>query len=192
MALFHRAFIRAGIKLKYSEGFNPHPYLSVALPLPVGCASLCELMDAGIVDDIVPDIIDMKLPEGIIVNNAYYPVRKFNNITWVEINCNLHYEKHINNDIIEKLKHSFSKDSIKIQKRTKRSIKELDIAPFVRDMEFYADKSKSIVTMKAKISAQEPTLNVDDLLKVFDNDLLPVQTDMKRIEIYDSNMVSFN
>ena len=48
MATMRRALLRAGIELKYSEGFNPHPYMSVALPLPVGCSSICELIDIGI------------------------------------------------------------------------------------------------------------------------------------------------
>ena len=40
--LFHRAFLRGGIPLKYSEGFSPHPKFSLALPLSVGTESECE------------------------------------------------------------------------------------------------------------------------------------------------------
>jgi len=56
MTTMQRAFIRAGVRLKYSEGFNPHPYISVALPLPVGCGSLCELMDIGLTDTGLVDV----------------------------------------------------------------------------------------------------------------------------------------
>ena len=45
MRTMTRAFLRAGCRLKYSEGFNPHPNISIALPLSVGCEILCELMD---------------------------------------------------------------------------------------------------------------------------------------------------
>ena len=45
MHTMQRAFSRAGYELKYSEGFNPHPQISIALPLSVGAASLCEIMD---------------------------------------------------------------------------------------------------------------------------------------------------
>ena len=36
MRLFQRAFKRAGLPLKHSQGFNPRPYVAVALPLSVG------------------------------------------------------------------------------------------------------------------------------------------------------------
>jgi len=44
LRLFKRAFARAGLPLRYSEGFNPHPRLSVVLPRPVGVASEDELL----------------------------------------------------------------------------------------------------------------------------------------------------
>ncbi len=45
MRLWHRAFNRAGIQLAYSEGFNPHPRMSLAAPLALGVTSEAELMD---------------------------------------------------------------------------------------------------------------------------------------------------
>ena len=45
MQTMQRAFSRTGYELKYSEGFNPHPQISIALPLSVGAASFCEIMD---------------------------------------------------------------------------------------------------------------------------------------------------
>ena len=45
MAAMQRAFARAELPLKFSEGFNPHPQISILLPLSVGTASVCELMD---------------------------------------------------------------------------------------------------------------------------------------------------
>lgn len=42
LRLFQRALARAGLPVRYSEGFNPHPRISVPLPRPVGIASDCE------------------------------------------------------------------------------------------------------------------------------------------------------
>ncbi|MDR3206846.1 MAG: TIGR03936 family radical SAM-associated protein, partial [Oscillospiraceae bacterium] len=50
MRTLQRSFARAGLPLGYTEGFNPHPYLSVARPLPVGVAGLGELADFGLAE----------------------------------------------------------------------------------------------------------------------------------------------
>jgi len=187
-AVMQRAFIRAGVKLKYSEGFNPHPYISVALPLPVGCESICELMDVGIADETLQEFKSLELPEGITILDAYIAGRKFNDISWVSINVNLDYENQQNNGIIKQLTRIFTADSILIKKRTKRGYNELDIAPFVKDMLFNREES---IVFTAKISAQNPTINIDDLLNAVNDDLKPVYTSMKRMEIFDSNMNVF-
>ena len=59
MRTMQRAFNRAGYALKYSEGFNPRPQISIALPLSVGMGSVCEIMDFTLKED--PDLAE--LPE---------------------------------------------------------------------------------------------------------------------------------
>ena len=44
MRTFTRAFMRAGFPLKFSQGFNPHPRISVAYPLPVGVEGYAEIV----------------------------------------------------------------------------------------------------------------------------------------------------
>jgi radical SAM-linked protein len=43
MRLLERALIRADWPLRYSQGFNPQPRLTLPLPRPVGLASACDL-----------------------------------------------------------------------------------------------------------------------------------------------------
>lgn len=45
MRLWQRALNRAGVRLAYSEGINPHPRMSLAAPLALGVTSEAELMD---------------------------------------------------------------------------------------------------------------------------------------------------
>ncbi|MBN2098427.1 MAG: DUF2344 domain-containing protein [Dehalococcoidia bacterium] len=45
MRLWERVLRRAGIPVAYSEGFSPHPRISLAAPLPIGVTSEAELMD---------------------------------------------------------------------------------------------------------------------------------------------------
>lgn len=44
MRLFQRALRRAGIELRMTQGFNPHPKMVFALPLGVGIESDCEIL----------------------------------------------------------------------------------------------------------------------------------------------------
>lgn len=43
--IWERSLRRAGLPLKYSQGFNPRPKLQFAAPLPVGCGSDADLLD---------------------------------------------------------------------------------------------------------------------------------------------------
>ena len=69
MQTMQRAFFRAELPLRYSEGFNPHPLISLALPLSVGTASECELMDFRLREDTdlcaLPARLTAVLPEGV-------------------------------------------------------------------------------------------------------------------------------
>ena len=50
--MFDRALVRAQIKLKYSEGFNPRPKLSLPLPRSVGVAAEDDLFCVGLVGGV--------------------------------------------------------------------------------------------------------------------------------------------
>jgi len=69
MRLWERALRRAGIPLEYSQGFSPHPRISIAAPLPVGVTSEAELMDSFLRRPVPPDTgreaIMRQLPPGI-------------------------------------------------------------------------------------------------------------------------------
>ena len=42
LRLFRRAVARASLPVRYSEGFNPHPRITIPVPRPVGVASCAE------------------------------------------------------------------------------------------------------------------------------------------------------
>jgi len=191
MSTMQRAFLRAGIKLQYSGGFNPHPYMSAALPLPVGCESLCELMDVGIDSNDLPDEKDYLLPEGLKITEAYIPTRKFNDIKWIGISCRLHYFDRSSDMTADTIIDLFNKTSLVIQKKTKSGTSTIDIAPFIRDVKI---NNGDAVDMTAKISAQNPTVNQNDILTVLSsggNILTPDDIEVKRIDIYDADMLLF-
>ena len=78
MRTMTRAIRRSGIDLWYTEGFNPHPYMTFALPLSLGMQSVCESMDIRIEGDATNEEICRALqsvmPEGIFVTAVKEPV----------------------------------------------------------------------------------------------------------------------
>jgi len=72
--LWVRALRRARIPLEYSEGFSPHPKLSLAVPLSVGVTAEDELMDVYITKAVSPhwfvNTVNQQLPEGLKVLEA--------------------------------------------------------------------------------------------------------------------------
>lgn len=78
------AFNRGKIPVGYSEGFNPHPKMTFALPLSVGCESVCELMDIKVPEDADPDSLvrslDAVTAPDLHFKHAYFPTSKFSDV----------------------------------------------------------------------------------------------------------------
>ena len=75
MRLWQRVLHRAGIPLAYSEGFSPHPRISLAAPLQVGVTSQAELMDVFCTKWVSPhfftNAVNQQLPPGIKIMQVY-------------------------------------------------------------------------------------------------------------------------
>jgi len=75
MRLWQRALNRAGVALAYSEGFNPHPRMSLAAPLALGIISGAELMDVVLTKWSSPHAfttsVSRQLPQGIAISQVY-------------------------------------------------------------------------------------------------------------------------
>ena len=75
LRLWQRALRRAGILLTYSQGFNPRPRISLAVPLAVGITSEAELMDVFIAKWVSPQgftaAVSQQLPPGVKILQVY-------------------------------------------------------------------------------------------------------------------------
>ena len=197
MATMQRAFSRAGLELKYSEGFNPHPLISILLPLSVGTASICELMDfrlRGEADEellrFLPARLTAVLPEGIRVTDAYPAERKSAQLKWLDVEGRLEYDRSA--PAPEMLQAFFDRTELVIERKTKRGVGQADIRPAVDRIAFAADGGDLILS--ARISAQEPTLNPDHLiqaLRQLQPELAPDFVEFIRLETYDAEYNNF-
>ena len=98
MRLFQRAFKRAGLPLKHTQGFNPRPSVSIALPLSVGVESNCELLDfeldgMELSHNEIISRLNSCLVEGITVTDVYSDGRKIRDISLLRCALRLQYAR---------------------------------------------------------------------------------------------------
>lgn len=181
------AMIRAKIPLWYTEGFNPHPKMVFAQPLPLFVMSECELLDIKITEDIGCDEICKRLrgafTDELYVEEVYYPQRKFAEIAYAEYRIT-------NSDNIDqpKLDAIMSGDII-VLKKTKSGEKEINIRPQIREVKLLGD---GVITAVLSASG-EAYLNPDIFCRAFDSALGSGDADheITRIGWYDKDMKPF-
>ena len=196
MHTMQRAFSRAGYELKYSEGFNPHPQISIALPLSVGTASICEIMDFKLKQDVdlseLPARLSAVMPEGIQVLEAYEPQRKAAELKWLQISGVFEYDERDIADMAAALTGFYAGETVVITKKTKRGMGQTDLRAGIRELSFTA--SEEGVLVEAVLSAQEPTINPDllaEALRQLAPALAPDFARFTRQETYDKEMNVF-
>lgn len=132
-----RALKRAQIPLWYTEGFNPHPYMSFSLPLSLGVESLCESVDLRIIGDITNDEIKNRLnnvlPQDIKIVDVYDDFRDNSEIVYSDYVYKFEFKD--NEAAFEKIKNVLSSDEIIALKKgkqgRKRVMKETNIKSFI-------------------------------------------------------------
>ena len=196
MRTMQRAFLRAGCALKYSEGFNPHAQISILLPLSVGCASACELMDFQLKEDVglqaLPERLTAVMPEGIMVQEVYPAVTKAKLLKWLRVTGRYEYDNADPAELAPKLAEFYAQESMVITRKTKRGAGEMDVAPAVAEL--HVRPLERFVELEAVISAQEPTLNPDHLVAALRQcapELAPDFAAFTREEVYDAEMKKF-
>lgn len=74
MRLWERAIRRARLPLRYSQGFHPHPRLSLASPLAVGMTADAEWLECELTMPVSPDDVRQRLadqlPQGIALRQV--------------------------------------------------------------------------------------------------------------------------
>ena len=198
MRVFQRSFKRAGLLLKHTQGFNPRPAVSIALPLSVGVESHCELLDfdlerAEISLQDVCDRLNNALVSGIRVSEVYAQGRKLRDLSLLRCNVTLKYDSGVTQDTLTKISQLFTRDMLMVEKKTKSGIQEQDIIPMIRELTVNQIDGKSLL-IDALICCQNPTLNPAQLVSAIDKYIPECKPDFSkcsRIEIYDKDKTVF-
>lgn len=198
MRLFQRAFKRAGLPLTHTQGFNPRPSVSIALPLSVGVESTCELLDFDLDGETVSceevyDRLNSTLVNGIRVLQVYTTGRKIKELSYLHCQVNLEYDNGIPENAQTALERLFTGESLIVPKKGKNGVQDQDIIPMIKRLDVTAAGERELV-LECVVCCQNPTLNPMQLsaaISMYLPELKPDFAKCMRLEIFDSNMNVF-
>ena len=196
-----KVLVRAKAPLWYSKGFNPHAKLIFALPLSVGAQSECEYLDVRVERAIPPlelmEHINAELTEELRFLDAYYPETALEDIYWAEYDFSIKTTG-ADENLAQEIEKLLNAEQVIILKKAKDKykkifFKEVDIAPYVRDVSVNFDGE--VIRINAKLSASinqtHPHINPEnivtmlkDKLGILSGDVTKEQYDIIRTRIY--------
>ncbi len=192
--LMQRAFRRAGVVLHHSQGYTPHAYVSMPLPLSVGTESLCEILEYELDGELSlsPDDLNAVLPEGIRVLAVYDSEIKTKYMEELQAELRLFYDGGVPETAVQELSELLSRKELMIEKRTKRGMEETDIRPLIHSVTIHTEEKE--LRLDCRVSAQNPPLNPILLLTAMERYCPQLQPDFakcRRIEVYGADGNSF-
>ncbi len=193
MRMFQRAFSRAGIALQMTNGFNPHAFVSIALPLPVGMQSQCEILDCGLQDEsISPQQAAQRLngagfPEGIRILEGYESGRKIRELRALQVCVTMGYDHGVPAGADERISMLLNAQPLVVSKRSKKGYVDTDILPLIRSAAC-RKADEGTLCIDALVCAGEPSLNPELLVRAVERYLpsdAPDFARVRRLEVFD-------
>ena len=121
MRLFQRAFKRAGLPLTHTQGFNPRPSVSIALPLSLGAESHCELLDFDLESPVplegIRDRLNAALIDGIRVREVYDNGAKIKYLALLQSRLTLEYDGGIPAGAESAIGQLFAREALRSEER---------------------------------------------------------------------------
>lgn len=187
VAMFQRGFVRADIELKYSEGFNPRPKLSLPLPGSVGVESDGDLACIEILANkesvdlkFIQQQISDQMPRGCeIIDIEICGDRK------IPIVERVSYIFELKSEIAEIINIStlsselLAKDRLIVKRfKDKGSAKEVDIRKYLESIEF----SDGVVRVGCKVSP-DGSVRVDEVMSILGIEFGMLKSPVRRVDI---------
>lgn len=202
MRYFQKAMLRAKIPIKYSEGFSPHQIMSFASPLSMAVEGYGEYMDIelreseSISSEEAVKALNENMCEGMKVlsflkldDNAKNSMSIIDSADYMmvlksddEALVNSFYER-LSGYIEELLK----KESIFVEKKSKDSIKEVDIKGLINTLNCEIEKGKLCIFMNVGAGSSnnlKPELVLKALKNMGAEDITETGFKLKRLDLY--------
>ena len=182
-----RTIRRANLPLAYSQGFNPHPKLTLAAALPLGFTSACEVADMWLKEDMA--VADVKAA----LQTAAPPGITFDNIAAVEdrapkIQTMLHSAEYrvtlleLVPNLEQRLTDLLATEEIPLTRVRKRKTRTYDLRPLIEALTVIEPSPDGNQRLHMRLTAREgATGRPDEVLKVLEID--PAKTHIQRTKL---------
>lgn len=198
MRVFQRSFKRAGLPLTHTQGFNPRPSVSIALPMSVGVESRCELLDFDLEGDPIPneeicERLNQALVEGVRVLKVYDDGAKLKHLCYLSCEVDLEYDNGIPAQAQAEISRLFSREEVTVEKKNKNGVRVENIIPMIKALEVSPRDGNTLV-LHGLVCCQNLTLNPMQLctaIEVYLPGLKPDFSKCRRVEIYDETETVF-
>lgn len=181
----NRSFKRGKIPVKYSNGFNPHVLLNIALPCPVGVSSVCEMLDIELYEQMSTQEIAKRLSDALPVGIEVIKAQKRENLPdFFDISSALYSISFTSPKAIDVQKF-IDEPVIMIEKKSKRGMKEVNLKDFVKKA-VLTGKNENKYTMEITVDAGAKSnlkteLFMNAMASYFDMSFSDIKTERKEI-----------
>ena len=189
-----KSLYRSGLKLNFSQGFNPTPKISLGIALPIFVESVTEFIDIEFFDNIGKDELKEKLSKAFPAQIRVLDLKEIprkepsidNTAEWAEyefspIEKDIYPVKSLLYDINAKFSEN---EEILIEKKNKKGIKRtIDIKPSIRSIS--ERDNKIVMVLKAGQNQEIPSLRPDTAMELFKPE---IKFDMKRTKFFDGSL----
>lgn len=197
MRLFQRAFKRAGLPLTHTQGFNPRPSVSIALPLSLGAESHCELLDFDLESPVplenIRNRLNAALIDGIRVREVYDNGAKIKYLALLQSRLTLEYDGGIPAGAESAIGQLFAREALVLEKKNRNGVTQQNIIPMIRNLEI-ARISEGELRLDVLHCCQNPSLNPMQLGAAIEKYLPELGPDYIRVcreEIYTEDKTVF-
>ncbi len=158
-----RALKKSGLPVWYSQGFNPHIYMTFTLPLSLGHESECESVDFRLNEELteaeILKAMEGTLPQGIELVSAQAPDYDARDISFAKYDITLYGEKTV---VLKAINEYQALSEAVVTKTTKKGKKDINLKELITDINVIDEKDTE-VTFTAIYPAGTP-LNVNPQL----------------------------
>ena len=167
MRTMNRALRRAEAPLQYTQGFNPHSIMTVALPLSVGITSECEYLDVTFKEDVDTVAFTEKLNSTMPLGIKVIEIRKSDDMRAFKYIETAVYSATFKSDVAPDCEKFMNMGEAVMDKRTKSGEKAEDILPDIHKLQ--AEESDGIYTVNMQINVgSKRNLKPELVVKAFE------------------------